>query len=189
MNKKKCPKCNSNMIDDCCVKCGYMTNGNISGTYKPDKNEDLKLYNKYFEEMNINKYKFLIFILESSYIAYKKHYLSATLIGFIDSIITALMWIITSIFVDGYSRLNIWISFLFLFMFIVYLIIKKIIYVMFANTICLKLDQIKINKIKESNDNYKIIFKNNKSNSIAFLILHIITNLLLFILVFTLLVR
>lgn len=184
MSKKKCPKCNSNMMGDCCVKCGYMSNGNVSGGFTlPDKYEDLKLYNKNFEKMNMNQNKFFVFLLESSYIAFNKHFIAAILIGLIDTILTCgVIVLLDFIFIEVLAKLNNWMSVVFIFMVIMHFFIKKIIYSMFANTICLKLDQRKINKIKKSDDNYKVVFRNNKYYSFLSLLAHFIINTAVFIL-------
>lgn len=184
MSKKKCPKCHSNMINDCCVKCGYMSNGNVSGSFTlPDKHEDLKLYNKNFEKMNMNQNKFFVFLLESSYIAFNKHFIAATIIGIVDSILTGgVILLLDFIFIEILAKINNWMVFVFIFMVIMHFFIKRIIYSMFTNTLCLKLDQRKINKIKKSNDNYKVVFMNNKNYSFISLLAHFIINVAFFIL-------
>lgn len=182
MSKVKCPKCNSNMINNCCVKCGYMTNGNISGTILPDKKEDLKLYNKDFEKMNMNENKFSVFLFKSSYIAHQDHLLFSVLISVIWSIIDVLITkFYYFLFVEVLIYINGAFAILFPVMSLIHFFIERIIYVMFANTICLKLDELKIKKIKENNDNYKIVLKNNKNTSVISFFISLIINIILLV--------
>lgn len=186
MSKVKCPKCNSNMINNCCVKCGYMSNGSVSGAFTlPDKNEDLKLYNKDFDKLNMNENKFFLFLFQSSYIAYQDHFLFSILISLIYSIIDIVIVLFYYfIFVIALGRINAALALLFPVMVLVHFFIKRVIYVMFANMICLKLDKLKIKKLKEKNDNYKVILKNNKNTNIISLCASMLINFIILVMKF-----
>ncbi len=179
MEINRCPKCNIKMLNNCCVRCGYMINGNYSNQKLESKYEELKLYNKSFEKMNYNKNKTQIFILESSYFSYRDHLLFGILLGIVDSIV--------SIFLISLMINYIKDDFIIIYveLIIVYIFIKKIIYVIFANTVCLKLDYKKIEKIKKNNINYKDILIEHKDKSKIKLIISLLIYIVVVITVFT----
>ena len=83
----KCIKCNGKIVDGCCVRCGYLENGNQIKTKVKDKNEDLKLFNKDFYIINQNKNLLLVFILGPLYFSYRGYFFIGTILGIIDYLI------------------------------------------------------------------------------------------------------
>ncbi|MCM1370922.1 MAG: hypothetical protein NC181_03420 [Clostridium sp.] len=175
-----CPKCNSKIINNCCIKCGYMLNGNYVGKVsKIDKFEDQKLYNNSFDRMQRNKNKFLIFLFGPLYFYYRNHFIFGIIISALDIFISYFICSLTKQFFTLYlyELGQFLISLMFLF--------KRFLYTIFSNTICLKLDNIKIKKIKYNKNNYKNILINHKDKSLIIFIIGLIFNLLLFIILYT----
>lgn len=173
----KCIKCGGIMLNDCCVNCGYMKNGNYTNKKDTfDKFEDIKNYNSSFDSMHRNKKKYLVFILGPLYLSYRNHLLSGCLMSLIDFSISCLI-------MAKLTQINEYSNFLFLLLLFTYIFIKRIIYVSFLNPICLRLDFYKIKILKKTKKNYIKIIKNHKSRSIFTLLLNIILYILLFLVI------
>ena len=153
-----CPKCNFKLVNGCCVKCGYLSNGNQVKNIDIDKNEDLKLYNKNFYALNQNKNLLLITLLGPLYFSYMGYFFIGTILGILDFIsfislpvLYNLMFNTNNVFSITSPSVQI------------YIIINRLIYILFANYICLLIDKIKVNYIKKKyKDNYKEKLKNYK---------------------------
>lgn len=158
--RNRCPKCGSIMMNNCCVGCGFMSNGNYTGkAVNDDKFADLKLYDDSFDDLTMNRKLLLIFLMEYFYFCYRGHLLFGCLVGLVDILISFC-------FVTSFGDLlGSYFPLIFNFCLFVYFIIKKILYVMFANTICLKLDMLSINRIKKKYSNYQLILCKHKDRN------------------------
>lgn len=161
---KKCIKCGSNMLDNCCVRCGYMTNGNYISNKEPiDKNKDIKMYNDTYDKMYRNEKKIIPFFIGPLYFSYKNH----LILGFIFTLLDILLYkeLLKLCEPVGYFTLFFYMIVLFI------LLIKSLFYAILANSICIKADIYKISKLKDNKD---YIIANHKSSSVFKLILNII---------------
>lgn len=159
----RCKKCDGKIIGGCCTKCGLLQNGNKINEAEIDKNEDLKLFNEDFDVINQNKNLFLIFIFGPLYFSYRGFFLLGTVLGIVDYLL--LYYLMNNV-------LNIVI---FIFgpglVFILYILINRLLYVIFSNYVCLLIDKYKVKKIKEKNQkNYKKILKKYKHNKYYFIL-------------------
>lgn len=171
----KCVKCGGIIKNDCCINCGYMTNGNyINKNKETDKFKDIRIYNDSFDVMYRNEKSYIVFLLGPLYISYRNHLFFGCLISLIDLLITNFM---LTKFSDICSFMNL-ASFLLSFTFI---FIMRVLYVVFSNTICLKLDSIKIKRIKKKNKYYEEILKKHENISVFKLILNIMFYIILFL--------
>ena len=67
----KCPKCHSEVLDGCCLKCGYMFNGNtVSLEESQDRNQDIKLFDSDFEKICRNDNYYMPLLLGPFYFSY-----------------------------------------------------------------------------------------------------------------------
>ena len=59
----KCPDCKIELINDCCLRCGYMENGNKIKKEDSilEKFKEQKLYNKNFDSMYRNEKLYINF--------------------------------------------------------------------------------------------------------------------------------
>lgn len=166
----KCIKCGSKVFDNCCIGCGYMTNGNYSNTNKETvsyRYKDLKKYNSSFSEMFNNEKKFIPFILGPLYISYRNHLLFGCLISLIDFLIICLLLF----FLDTSFALGLYTSLIISFL------IRGFIYSLFANSICLKTDEFEIKRLKNKN------IDNHKSSSLFKMLLNLELYIVLFLIV------
>lgn len=171
----KCKKCNSNMFNGCCVRCGYMDNNTyVKHENAESKFNDMRNYNKSFDKMYRNDKSIFPFILSFLYISYRNHLLAGFIIGIIDVAITISLEIFLGYIFNGYLPL-IMFSLIFTFLFF-----KRLLYSMFANDLCLKLDSIRIKKLKSLNKSEKICNHSDKS------FIKIFIHIMLYILIFTL---
>lgn len=175
-----CPKCNFKLVDGCCVKCGYLSNGNQVKNVDIDKNEALKLYNKNFEDIVRNKNLILITLLGPLYFSYMGYFFIGTILGIIDTLVFIniphiynLIFNTNNLFTITSPSIQI------------YIIINRLMYILFANYICLLIDKIKVNYIKKKyKENYKYKLKNYKHRKL-YLLLTILIYVVLAFLYFT----
>jgi len=167
-----CPKCNGKIVDGCCTKCGYLENGNRIENNNIDKNEDLKLFNKDFEIINENRNLLWVFILGPLYFSYRGYFFLGTILGLIDYFIfyyfinTSIMVLVFGITMIGP----------------IYILINRLIYIIFSNYICLLIDKIKIKRIKKKyKESYKEKLKEYKHNKYYLIFSIIIYLALIFI--------
>jgi len=167
-----CPKCNGKIVDGCCTKCGYLENGNRIENNNIDKNEDLKLFNKDFEIINENRNLLWVFILGPLYFSYRGYFFLGTILGLIDYFIfyyfinTSIMVLVFGITMIGP----------------IYILINRLIYIIFSNYICLLIDKIKIKRIKKKyKESYKDKLKEYKHNKYYLIFSIIIYLALIFI--------
>lgn len=157
--KKRCPKCGGIIVDGCCVRCGFMKNGNIVGNYTPnDKFKELKIYDKHFDEIYRNENMKLIFLLGPLNFSYR----GCPIIGGFASVLDIILFLAVSNFLNSVSKIY---SFVYLLLHVLYLLIIRIAYCTFVNRIILKIDSIKIRiikyKSKNNEDFYDILNKHN----------------------------
>lgn len=178
-----CPKCNGKIIDNCCVKCGYLTNGNKIENREIDKNYELKLFNKDFDIINRNKNLFLVFILGPLYFSYRGYFFLGTVLTLIDF----LYFFYSSSFISILLSLKgIWYSNVIAI--IITIIFSRLFYIIFSNAICLLIDKYKIKKIKNKYKcNYIDKLKNYKHHK-YYLIFTVVLYLIV-ILMFTIIRR
>lgn len=145
----KCVKCGGKIINNCCIRCGLLTNGNIVKQDEEviDKYHVQRLYNKNFDIMNRNEKTYINFLLGPLYFSYRGH----LILGIISVFIDYLLFYFISTFISSASYISLLTNLMLCF----YLILNRLIYVGFSNSICLLLDNIKINKIRRKyKDNY-----------------------------------
>lgn len=166
-----CPNCKSEMKEDFCIKCGYMNNGNFINQHESqDKYQDIKIYNKQFETMNRNQKKWLNLILGPFYFSYRSHILVGTIIGIIDFLI----FILTASIISALISIgNIYCLFAY-FIIVFYVLTNRIMYMTFSNYLCIKIDDIKIKKIKKHHQNYTKKLQKHKSSSIIYILINIL---------------
>jgi len=168
-----CPKCNSEFMDGCCIKCGYMLNGNQIEEKNADKFKEQKLFNKDFDKINRNKNLLLVWILGPLYFSYRGYFFIGTALGIIDYFIFYLF--MNSITLNFLIFGNILLVFLFF-------LLDRLIYVVLANYICLLIDRVKIKVIRKIyKDNYIDKLRRYKHHKIYFLFTIIIYIVLIFI--------
>ncbi|MBR6690538.1 MAG: hypothetical protein IKL65_04335 [Bacilli bacterium] len=168
----KCSRCNGKIVDCCCVKCGYLENGNKIENKEIDKNEDLKLFNKDFDIINRNKNLLLIFILGPLYFSYRGYFFLGTILGLIDlfAFYYSMNLLSIAIFIFGSTYVSLF-----------YLLINRLIYIIFANYICVLIDKLKVKRIKKKyKEDYKNKLKEYKHNK-YYLLITLIIYLILFI--------
>jgi len=142
-----CPKCNSKLVNGCCIKCGYLSNGNQIENKNIDKNEDLKLFNKDFDKLNLNKNLLLVFILGSLYFSYMGYFFLGTILGILNYFLFYFVMNNIEISISIFGTLPVG---------ILYFFINRLLYIIVANYICLQIDKVKIKIIKTRyKDQYK----------------------------------
>lgn len=167
----KCPKCNSEIMDGCCIKCGYLLNGNQIEEKDADKFKEQKIFNKDFDKINRNKNLLLVWILGPLYFSYRGYFLMGTILGIIDYFV--FYWFMNIITLNLFGNTPL----VFLF-----LLVDRLIYVVFANYICLLIDKIKIKLImKTYKDNYIDKLRKYKHKKIYLLFTIVIYIVLIFL--------
>lgn len=142
-----CPKCNSKMIDNCCIKCGYMSNGNTVTMKSIDKNNDLKIYNENYDVMLHNSNSLIVFMFGMSYLAYGGYVFYAIVGGILEFFL-----FFAYTYLISYIPLGNFFHFLSMLM---YIIITRYLCASFLNSLCLYLDKRNIDKLKEKYKDYK----------------------------------
>lgn len=165
-----CPRCNSKIYKDCCLKCGYLVNGNQITTDEKNINkfEDQKLINSKFDDMYRNKKMYINFILGPLYFSFRGHLVLGILCCILHYINIMYIPVLFSNVFFIPSTLIIYL----------YIFLSRIMYCTFANTICISIDNLKIN-------HYKRTYKNNYKNKLSkykYRSLYLIINILLIIL-------
>ena len=171
----KCPNCNKEMKNNYCMVCGYMQNGNFVGECINEKNNDIKIYQKNFDIMNQNENKILTMLMGPIYMSYKGYLVLGVILSILD-----IFFMYLTIYIFSLIPFTISLSFL---GFILYLLISRIIFMSFFNSLCLYIDNIKIKRIvKKYKNSYKNkLYKHN--NKIIFMILNILIYIIVIILV------
>ena len=164
----KCPKCQIELEKGICLKCGYMENGNqIEQFKKHEKYTDIRLYNEDFETMNHNEKTYINLLMGPLYFSYRNHLIAGTIISIIAFIILYLEIKLTDLILET----GIFSTLLYFLNTIFYITINRVLYMSFSNIICIKLDNIKINRIKKKNKDYtKMLIKHNTKSIISLLI-------------------
>ena len=165
-----CPNCNIEMNKGICLKCGYMENGNyIERFKKDDRNTDIRIYNEDYDEMNMNSKKIINLILGPLYFSYRNHLITGIIVSGLSLAILYFEILLTQSLL---SLGNIFTLIAF-FNTTFYILINRILYMGFSNSICLKLDRNRINKLK-GKPNYMDLLVNHKNKSIAKIIINIL---------------
>ena len=173
----KCPKCNIDLYDKCCPRCGYLENGNkVSLKDKPEKYIDEKNFNRKFDILNRNGNKIYPFIFTGYYVAFHKYLITGLLIILIKWLcVFGLVSVFSSIpYIGEYTFLII-----FIFLFSYHMLIGAT-----ANTIILFLDRCRIKLIKKRHpkDYPKILYKNSSTSILPLLLIVLIYTFLLYLL-------
>ena len=134
----KCPKCSGKIKDGCCIRCGYLSNGNQIKDEYTDKNYELKLFNKDFDSINMNKNLFLIAILGPLYFSYRGYLIIGTILGLIDFILFYYLVLLVSIPIFSSTL-----------MCYLYIFLDRLLYVVVSNYICILIDKFKIKMYKK----------------------------------------
>lgn len=167
-----CPKCNAKIRNNCCVGCGYMTNGNYVRINSSTINhKDLRTYNNSFEEMTRNEKKFVTFLLGSFYFSYRNHFLIGILISTFDILLSGF---IIEFFDTFFAQSHVIMVYLVKLYILLYIIINKIFYMTFANMICLKLDELRLKRLKSKHNNYEKLICRHEDKSVFKLLLNLI---------------
>lgn len=157
--KNICPKCKGIMVKGCCVKCGYMSNGNVVGTYKTDDcYEELRIYDNHFEEIYRNGNQMMTFLLGPLNFSYR----GCPIIGGVITALHIYLFFVVSNLLNPVSKIN---SFIYLLFHLLYTIIVRVAYCTFVNRVILKIDAIKIyiikNKTKDKDEFYYVLNNHN----------------------------
>lgn len=161
----KCTNCGGKIIDGCCISCGRLTNGNIVDVNKEteDKFYLQKLFNDNFDIIYRNKSLFLVFVLGPLYFSYRGYFIIGTIFTFIDFLIYCFNGMIISVFVVNPILASILRTFGIIF--------YRLIYCIFANTVCCLIDNLKIKRIKRKyKENYIKRLANYKHRRIYLLL-------------------
>lgn len=156
----KCPKCGKNMSHDAhnnfCLFCGYLGDGKfISKNEKLQQCSDVEIYlGKRYDNVLHNETNVLIFFLGPLYFCYRKHLILGLLFFFLDVLVYYLVLI--------FSKDPIILLFTFLFL--------RVIYMTGANTLYLKLCNIKVKNIKSKfGNNYLDELRKRSDNTCSIL--------------------
>ena len=164
-----CPRCNNEMKDHCCIRCGYMTNGNfVSQDSSEDKYDDLRTYNNYFDEMIRNENSWLCFVLGPLYFSYRNHLLCGTILTGIHLFLFYLTGYTASLFLSEVVMV-----YLIYFNLFIYIILSRILYVMFDNILCIKIDQYQLKKYKNNHEDYQKMISEHEGKDILKVFLNI----------------
>lgn len=171
----KCPNCNIELEKGICLKCGYMENGNTIEQFKDtNQHTNIRLYNEDYDEMNTNQNKCLNLIMGSYYFSYRGHLIT----GLISTIIASLILFLELKITNALEQLGSEIMLVIFLNATFYIIINRIIYMSFSNSICIGLDKCKSKKIKDTN---KLV--NHKCRNLLYLIIHILLSVIPLILI------
>lgn len=156
----ECKKCGGKIVNNVCIKCGYFINGEQIEEKNIDKFKELKLFNEDFYIINNNKKQYIPFLIGPIYISYRGHILTGTILGILDCLLFYLI-VINNVFMLFSNTILIYIA----------ILINRIFWASFSNSICLILDKIKIKQIKSKyKDNYIYKLKTYKHHKIYALI-------------------
>lgn len=141
----KCLQCNSEMVNDTCIRCGYMSNGNIANTNRKSKkeieNDNIKKVINDKNEYFFRRFNIFAFFFKSFYLLYRKCYV----IGYLLLLIEYFLFYIISPY-DDFLLIN----------FLIMPIIKGILYYTFTNSIYLIVIKKKLSKMSDKDiTNYK----------------------------------
>ncbi len=161
----KCTKCNIELIDGCCPKCGYLMNGNkVSLENRPEKFIDEKNINSDFDKLYRNENSLVPTLFGGFYLAFHKCALSALLINLIEAVSMCLIryYIGRIPYFGAYAPTIIFILF----------IVFRMLFGAVSNSIILFWDKIKINCYKKRHsENYqKYLYKYKNTNIFGVLI-------------------
>ena len=174
-----CIKCGGTILDGCCTKCGYLTNGNKVEDKNNDRNYELKLYNKDFNKISMNKNLLLITILGPLYFSYMGHFFLGTILVLLDYFYIYYSLKFFSIF--NVLTMGIFSSTL---QIIFIILINRLFYIIFSNSICLSIDKYRIKRIKKKyKDNYIEKLKSHKHHKY-----YLILTILLYVIVLSIIV-
>lgn len=70
----KYPRCNVELENGICLKCGFIETGQQIEKFKTnEKYTDIRIYNDDFEQMNMNENKIANFLLGPLYFSFRNH--------------------------------------------------------------------------------------------------------------------
>ena len=179
----KCPECGSNIVNRCCLNCGFMTNGSHINTNDcEDKLINQKLYNKQFDTMNRNQNSFFPFLFGGLYISYHGHIFVGLLFMLIETCLFKVLDILIHCFVVLYLYR--------LALYMLFILVSRLLIAAVSNGVCLYLDNYKINKIiKKYPKNYKEKLFNHYNFGMVKVLITIVLYILLYILLFTSIIK
>lgn len=163
-----CPKCNVKMVKGCCLKCGYMENGNVIREHEPiDNHVNEHLFNKDFDKMYRNENSLLPLFLGGLYVSYRGY----LIIGIIINVLELVCFNILIRTLNGIYILMAFTPIIFLLTFI----FERLILGAIENSLCLYLDNLKIKYIiKRKKDNYKKYLLRHKNRHILYIIINLV---------------
>ena len=100
----ECKKCGGKIINNCCIRCGLLTNGNMvkQDEEVTDNHHVQRLYNKNFDTMNRNEKTYINFLLGPLYFSYRGH----LILGIISVFIDYLLFYFISTFISSASYIS-----------------------------------------------------------------------------------
>lgn len=172
-----CPKCQRELKDGCCLKCGYMDNGNSIDLIKKEENkfEDMQLFNNDFDKMYRNENSIFPLIFGSYYLSYRGYLILGTLLGILDPFLCILI---------GNKLRSPYFQFTGHYSMIFYIILTRILYGTTFNALCITLDKIKIKWLKKIyKDKYKERLIKHKSR-----LFYVFLNFLIYAIIITIII-
>jgi len=138
----KCPNCKRDLVKGCCLRCGYMENGNTISldSSTTNKFEELKIFNKDFDIMRRNEKIYINLLLGPLYFSYRGHLITGIIFTLLDLVI---LYSVEFYFILVMRNLF-FVSVAMIF----YLLFNRMLYIGFTNQICLFIDNIRIKCIK-----------------------------------------
>lgn len=150
--KNNCPKCGFYLISSNCPKCGYESEHIYIERYKTEQSDlELLLKDEYLKIIH-NKNTKQIILLGPLYFSYYNFYITS----FIFAVIELTINYITLSYINSMDIVS---SVALMPLFIAFLIIQRIIYLSFYNTLLLFLAKNKLSKIKTKSNYKELIYK------------------------------
>lgn len=153
----KCPNCGKPLHDNCCIHCGYMTNGVIIDPQKKQTVSDLEKYlGQNFDKITRNENNLATFILGPLYLSYNYFIIIGTILSIADIISILFIREIFTIITNN-AQVNVMIVITPIIIFF-----SRLFWVVFDNIIYIKLLNTRIDKLRKMND-FDSYIKNKKT--------------------------
>ena len=171
----QCPRCNVELENGICLRCGYVEEGeNIERFKGNDKYTDIRLYNYDFEEMNTNQNKILNLLMGPLYFSFRNHLITGTIVSVLAFLVLKLELKMTNylLSIGTLCTLLAYINATF------YIALNRLIYMAFSNPLCIALDNLKIKGIKRRHEDYLPKLVKHHSKSMLTLLIQILIYIL-----------
>lgn len=171
----QCPRCNVELENGICLRCGYVEEGeNIERFKGNDKYTDIRLYNYDFEDMNTNQKKYMNFLMGPLYFSFRNHLIAGTIVSILAFLVLKLELKMTNYLLSIGTLCTI----LAFFNTIFYIVLNRLIYMAFSNPLCIALDNLKIKGIKRRHEDYLPKLVKHHSKSMLTLLIQILIYIL-----------